>query len=167
LLRQFQSRFGEGLIQIANGKLPIEDDEVAALCAGVLYQHFPRTVWNWPDLRGLETAIEQAESKLTPRRGRVWTILGQQSSSRIGMAQFRRIASMITGQFYIYIGSQTDTFNGQDPVQIDLGAPLAPFVRTDLDGGAVRFERAFEGGAAIIDIGASGYATYTDVEPNP
>lgn len=159
LLRECQSRFGPGLIQVANGNLGIVDEQAGRLMAGIVYQHFPRTVWGYTDQQGLELAIDHAENRLTPRRGRVWSLLESETLVRPGDVEFRRVASMLTGLSYIHRSSKWDEFFGRDDLGIDYGDPLGPARKVVGPGGGVRFERAFENGTAAIDFDLNGSAS--------
>ncbi len=156
LLRELQGRFGPGLVQVANGDLGIRDEEAAGLMAGIVYQHFPRTVWGYTDLFGLEMAIDHSRNRLTPRRGRIWSLLESEAPFRVGDVRFRRVASLLTGLPYVNRSSRWGDYWGRDPVGVDLGMPTGALQRLDLPGGGVRYERPFQNGTARIDFDSNG-----------
>ena len=157
LIRDLQSRFGEGFVQVANGDLGIRDEEAGSLMAGILYQHFPRTVWGYTDLEGLEMAIEHAQSRLTPRRGRVWSILDAETGRSAGDVEFRRVASLLTDLPYVWRLSKWREFYGREDLDLDLGAPLGSASRVRLENGGVRYERRFENGSVTAEFDGNGY----------
>ncbi len=156
LMREFQDRFGEGFINVANGALGIRDEEAASLMAGILYQHFPRTPWGYTDLEGLEMAFDHAQDRLTPRRGRVWSILDAETGRRAGDVEFRRVASLLTGLPYVWRLGQWREFFGREDLDMDLGAPIGEATRERLENGGVRYERVFENGIAAAEFDEAG-----------
>jgi hypothetical protein len=144
LADQLQERFGEGFIQIANGRLPLDDREMARRMAGVIIQKFPRTVWNLPAQAGLDYAIQMREPGwLTPRRGHHWIYYWAATFEDDGMLDFRRWASFL---------------------RIDLGAPVGALTITR-NGELSVYAREFEGGTVSIDFNELGNATAMGVEP--
>ena len=157
LLRELQSRFGEGFVQVANGALGIRDEEAGSLMSGILYQHFPRTPWGYTDLEGLEMAIDHAQNRLTPRRGRVWSVLDAETGRSAGDVEFRRVTSLLTDLPYVWRLSQWREFYGREDLDLDLGAPLGSATRERLPDGGVRYQREFENGLVTADFDAAGY----------
>lgn len=165
LIDRLQELFGPGLIQIANGNLPIINAAVAQRLAGIWYQHFPTTVWNYTDRRGLDMAIEHAQPGYhTPRRGRLWSIYAPETASREGRVDFRRHTSFLTGQFYVYKQSTPEQIVTRDPVLEHLGAPTGDLHIGDLEDGSTIYERAFQDGIVRILMGASDYAIALEIE---
>jgi hypothetical protein len=152
LCDQLQERFGPGFIQIANGRLVLDDPGFARRVAGAAIQKFPATVWGRTAEEGLQTALKLREPGwLTPRRGRFWTVYFSATSHIDGQSAFRRHASALTGDLY-EINTTTDTrFVGIDPDRVSLGAPLGPLTITRTADGA-RYERSFESGSVFIDF---------------
>jgi hypothetical protein len=165
LADQLQERFGEGFIQIANGRLPLDDREMARRLAGVIIQKFPRTVWNLPAQAGLDYALQMREPGwLTPRRGHHWIYYWAATFEDDGMLDFRRWASFLTGDFY-ETNTTTDTsFRGADPDRIELGAPIGPLTIAR-SGELTVYAREFEDGTVRIDFNELGNATAMGVEP--
>lgn len=156
LLRELQGRFGPGLIQVANGNLGIRDEAAGRLMAGIVYQHFPTTVWGYTELEGLEMAMDHAENRLTPRRGRVWSLLESETLIRPGDVEFRRVASLLTGLSYIHSSSKWGDYQGREQLGFDLGAPLEEARRTGLPDGGTLWQRSFESGVARIEFDENG-----------
>lgn len=161
LLEEFQIRFGTGFVQVANGRLPHTDPQIASRVAGIAYESFPGMVWGFSDRVGFELSTEHLQPGwMTPRRGRLWSLLWDSRGTR---ADFCRIASMLTGQFFCL----TDL---QGPIQLDQTiprtAPLAEAQRVDLPEGATLYHRPFASGSAVINFQSGGSAQLVQFQPN-
>jgi hypothetical protein len=165
LADQLQERFGEGFIQIANGRLPLDDQEMARRLAGVIFQKFPLTVWDMTAQQGLDHAIRMREDGwLTPRRGQHWNYYWAATFSIDGQTDFRRWASLLTGDFYETNTTTASTFRGADPDRQEYGAPLGPLTVTR-DGDDTIYAREFEGGTVSIVFNALGNTSAMGVSP--
>jgi hypothetical protein len=152
LVEEWQARFGPGLIQIANGRLPHGDAVFAGKIAGIHYERFPTTPWGYSDLQGMDLiSAHLAPGYLTPRRGRVWSqVLGVYPWYH----DLCRMTSMLTGQAYSYFNANATPLG--DTVTVDCGAPLAPMIRTEMPDGSVRFTRDFEHGQVLVEMWGTG-----------
>lgn len=165
LADQLQERFGPGLIQIANGRLPLDDADYAQRMAGVIFQKFPRLVWDWPAQQGLDTAIRMREpGQITPRRGHYWNFYWAATTTVDGMTDFRRYASLLTGDFYETNSTLADEFRGADPDRVELGSAVGSMTRTRVDETEV-YARDFEGGTVSIEFNALGNASAMGISP--
>jgi hypothetical protein len=165
LADELQTRFGEGFIQIANGRLPLDDPEMARRIAGVVIQKFPRTVWNFSPQTGLEYALKMREPGwLVPRRGHYWNFYWAATVQIDGPVEFRRLASFLTGDFYEVNTTLADEFHGADPDRVELGAALGPLQRVKQNENEL-FVREFESGTVSIEFDALGSTTAMGVSP--
>lgn len=155
--RQLQERLGPGFLQISNGRLALEHSEYRRIMAGVWLQDFPTLPWNYTPKRGFEILLDLlSENGVTPRRGRAWCLLAPASARLAGDVSTRRLASLITGQFYSVAQSNTETFVGTDPGRLDLGPPLAPMAQTRTEDGTWRLTRAFRDGTVHLEFSSDG-----------
>ena len=162
LVAGFQSRFGSGLIQIGNGRLPHDDAVVAGWLAGIAYENFPTTVWGYSDREGMDLMLEHhAPGWLTPRRGRTWSLLWDRRGSAL---DFCRAASALCGQFYVK--TDLNGFAGSDAWHGSLGLPTGSLLRTELPDGSVQYTRELSLGAALIETDPSGAATRRELLPD-
>jgi hypothetical protein len=165
LADQLQERFGEGFIQIANGRLPLDDPQMAQRLAGVILQKFPNTVWNLTAQAGLDYAIKMREPGwLTPRRGQYWTCYWAATATIDGQTEFRRWASMLTGDFYETNSTTATDFRGADPELQNFGAALGPMTITREGDNAV-YAREFETATVRIEFNELGLTTAMGVSP--
>ena len=165
LADQLQERFGEGFIQIANGRLPLDDQEMARRVAGVIFQKFPRTVWALPAQEGLDYALKMRQPGwVTPRRGQYWNYYWAATADLDGQTDFRRWASFLTGDFYETNTTTADTFRGADPDRIELGPALGPLAITREGDNSV-YAREFQNGTVRIEFSALGHTTAMGVSP--
>ena len=165
LAGQLQERFGEGFIQIANGRLPLDDPVMAQRVAGVVIQKFPRTVWNLPAQQGLDFAIKMREPGwLVPRRGQYWNFYWAATATVDGQTEFRRYASFLTGDFYETNTTISGEFRGTDPDRVEFGAALGALTIVR-DGENELYSRVFEQGTISIEFNALGNATALGVSP--
>ncbi|RKZ13453.1 hypothetical protein DRQ32_01550 [bacterium] len=165
LTSQLQERFGEGFIQIANGRLPLDDRDFAQQLAGVIFENFPRSVWNFTPQRGLDYAIQMRQPGwLVPRRGQYWNFYWATAPGIDGMINFRRHTSLLTGDTYETNGTTSTVFNGTDPDYFELGAALGPLTITH-EGDNDVYSREFEDGTVVIEFGPAGNTTSVGVSP--
>jgi hypothetical protein len=157
LMVDLQARFGEGLILIANGRLPLDRPEIRPLLAGVWFEAFPDLVWNWGPKRALEMALEINEpGGLVPRRGRTWSVYGPRSNTQLSDIDFRRWASMLTGDLYHTIGGTETIFPPPDFGGMELGAAVGPVERFESPDGSVSYRRFLEFGQVEVRFDATG-----------
>jgi len=165
LADQLQARFGEGFIQMANGRLVLEDQEMARRVAGAVIQKFPFTVWNWPAQQGLDAALRLHEPGwLTPRRGHYWNYYWAPTATLDGQIDFRRYASLLTGDLYETNSTSATTFRGIDPDRVEIGAALGPLTITR-EGDREIYAREFSGGTVRIEFNVLGNTTAMGVSP--
>ena len=165
LAEQLQERFGVGFIQVANGRLPLDDPVMAQRVAGVVIQKFPRTVWSLPAQQGLDFAIKMREPGwLVPRRGQYWNFYWAATSTDDGQTDFRRYASFLTGDFYETNTTISGEFRGADPERQEFGAAVGPLT-ISRDGEIEVYARDFELGTVSIEFNALGNATAVGVSP--
>ena len=165
LAEQIQERFGEGFIQIANGRLALDDPAMARRVAGVVIQKFPRTVWDLPARQGLDSAIRTRQPGwLVPRRGQYWNFYWAATATLDGQTEFRRYASLLTGDFYETNTTISDEFRGADPDRVEFGAALGPLTITR-NGENELYSRDFESATISIEFNALGNTTALGVSP--
>jgi hypothetical protein len=159
LAGQLQERFGEGFIQIANGRLALDDPSMAQQLAGVVIQKFPRTIWNLPAQQGLDYAIRMREPGwLVPRRGQYWNFYWAATATIDGQIEFRRYASLLTGDFYETNTTLSDDFRGVDPDRVGFGTARGALTITR-DGENEIYSREFARGTVSIEFNTFGNAT--------
>ncbi|HSG27304.1 MAG TPA: hypothetical protein VLA34_02400, partial [Candidatus Krumholzibacterium sp.] len=67
-------RLGDDFIQIGNGRVPQENEQLASVINGIFYEVFPNMRWNYTDLKGLEILLDnQREGYLSQACGRTWS----------------------------------------------------------------------------------------------
>lgn len=165
LADQLQERFGAGFIQIANGRLPLDDPEMARRVAGVIFQKFPRTVWSLPAQEGLDYALKMREPGwLTPRRGHTWNYYWAATFDIDGQTDFRRLASLLTGDLYETNTTTASTFRGADPDREEFGPALGPLTITREGDNSV-YTREFRDGIVRIEFSPLGNTTAMGVSP--
>lgn len=160
LLQELQARFGPGLVQVANGRLPHLDAAIAANVAGIAYEGYPNGMWNYGYKGGFETGLEHLQpGYLTPRRGRTWSLLWDYEDRN---PQFVRIASMMTEQFYCL-----SDLNGVelDPDRVPQGMPTGPLQRTEGADGSVSYTRTYPESIATLSFNAYGFTTESSIQP--
>jgi hypothetical protein len=151
LAAEMQDRFGEGWIQIGNGHLPHDDQQLAQSLSGIAYEAYPTTVWNKTDLAGFELGLEHIQPGwLTPRRGRHWSLLWDNRNRR---TEFARAASLITDQFYCLSDFGTV---GLDRDRIPYLATANPWIAEDLPDGSRLYSRDYLEGTASLSFDAQG-----------
>lgn len=155
LVGRLQERLGSGLIQIANGRLPIDRPDFARQLAGVWFQNFPTLPWNFAPRDGIETLLDLRENHLTPRRGRTWCLLAPETFASAGDVPMRRITSFLTGTHYAVRHSLDDVAVG-DPDAEDYGVPTGELVRERMEDGGTRYSRAYTAGVVELEFYGNG-----------
>lgn len=159
LADEFQDRFGEGFIQVGNGRLVLDDPEMARRLAGATIQKFPFTVWDWTAQEGLDVALRLREAGwLTPRRGHYWNVYFSATSYIDGQVDFRRHASALTGDLYETNTTTGDQFVGADPGRLPVGESLGPLTIAR-EGDLTVYSRPFANGTVYLEFGPEGNMT--------
>ena len=161
---EIRSRLGPRFIQIANGRVPQEDAELAGNLNGIFYETFPNMCWNLTDRAGFEILLEnQAEGWLTEAHGRTWSILTNASIEYNNM--FCMLASMLTGCFYTELVDDY-TFRGWS-IDIDAGQPLSQLTVEGKADSILTYRRSFREGEAVISFSSfGGRRVWTFIENN-
>lgn len=162
-VRAFDDRFGPGFIQVANGRLPQVDAELAGMLNGINYEAFPNNRSGFTDREGLERLLaNNAEGWLRPVGGRTWSITTNDELHTNNW--FCLVASMIAGCCYtehyegaIFTGWQLD---------VDCGAPLGPAVSEGRADSILTWRRSFERGEARISFTPDGRRREVVFEPS-
>lgn len=145
-LREFQERFGVGLIQIGNGRLPLTDDECASRLSGIALEAFPNLVWGYTDLEGFDAArVARDHGRLVPRRGRTWSLLWDRTGIRLNVCRY---ASLLQQEFYAM--RDNDQNVQRDPEASTHVADGGSMIMEDLPSGSRSFRRSY--GGEIIEM---------------
>lgn len=148
-----RSRMGPGFIQIANGKVPQEDAELAGYLNGIFYEFFPNMAWSLTDRTGFEILLEnQADGWLTEAHGRTWSLLTNNSIEYNNM--FCLLSSMLTGCFYTELINDF-TFRGWS-IDIDAGQALSGLTVEGKADSILTYRRSFSDGEALISFNPNG-----------
>ena len=162
--RAFGERLGSGFIQVANGRMPQTDAELAGMLNGIYYEVFPNNRSGFTDLEGLERLIENsADGWLRPIGGRTWSIVANDELQTNNW--FCLVASLIAGCCFTehYEGA---TFTGWQ-FEVDCGAPLGPAVSEGRPDSILTWRRVFERGEARISFDAAGHRREVVFDPSP
>jgi len=160
--REIRNRFGDDFIQIANGRLPQDDAELAGLLNGIFYEVFPNMRWNLTDRDGLLALLgHQSEGYLAKAAGRTWSIVSNEYGG--GNNLFCLLASMFAGCFYTELHG-TYLFTGWT-LEIDGGRPLGPGSLEGRTDSLMTVQRRFERGVVRMRFNASGARIETVFEP--
>jgi len=161
---EIRSRLGPRFIQIANGRVPQEDAELAGNLNGIFYELFPNMCWSITDRAGFEILLEnQAEGWLTEAHGRTWSILTNASIEYNNM--FCMLSSMLAGCFYTELVDNY-TFRGWS-IDIDAGQPLSQLVVEGKADSILTYKRSFSGGETLISFSPTGgRRVWTFIENN-
>ncbi len=152
LLAQWKLRFGPGLIQIVNGRLPHFDADIAGFTTGIAYESFPTTVWGYSDEEAMALLQEHLEPGwLGPARGNTFSLLWDRNGRR---STFCRIASMLLGQPYVL--TDLNGFVGRDVLAPPASTPIGPMLVEDKPTGGKIFSREFVEGTARIETSSNG-----------
>jgi hypothetical protein len=159
-----RSRLGPGFIQIANGKVPQEDAELARYLNGIFYELFPNMCWGITDRAGLEKLLEnQAGGWLTQAQGRTWSILTNNSIEYNNM--FCMLSSLLTGCFYTELIDDF-TFRGWS-IEVDAGRALSALTVEGTSDSIMTYRRLFDGGEALVSFNpGGGRREWTFIENN-
>jgi hypothetical protein len=148
-----RSRLGRDFIQIANGKVPQEDSELAGYLNGIFYELFPNMCWSVTDRTGFEILLEnQADGYLAKAHGRTWSLLTNNSIEYNNM--FCMLSSLLAGCFYTELVDNF-TFRGWT-IDIEAGAPISSLTMEGKADSILTYRRSFTGGEALISFGSNG-----------
>jgi hypothetical protein len=159
-----RSRMGRDFIQIANGKVPQEDAELAGYLNGIFYEWFPNMVWSLTDRAGFEKLLEnQADGWLAEAHGRTWSILTNNSIEYNN--RFCMLSSMLAGCFYTELVNDY-TFRGWS-IDIDAGQALSGLTVEGKPDSILTYRRSFSEGEAVISFNpGGGRREWTFIENN-
>ena len=148
-----RSRLGPQFIQIANGRVPQEDPELAGYLNGIFYELFPNMCWSVTDREGLEKLVEnQSAGWLAKAHGRTWSILTNNSIEYNNM--FCMLSGMLTGCFHAELDGDF-AFSGWS-LGVDAGRALSELEIEGSPDSIVTYRRRFEGGEAIVSFNPGG-----------
>jgi hypothetical protein len=161
---EIRSRLGPRFIQIANGRVPQEDAELAGNLNGIFYELYPNMCWSITDRAGFEILLEnQAKGWLTEAHGRTWSILTNASIEYNNM--FCMLSSILTGCFYTELVDDY-TFRGWS-IDIDAGQPLSQLIVEGKADSILTYRRSFSNGEAMISFNPTGgRRVWTFIENN-
>ncbi len=159
-----RSRFGRGFIQIANGRVPQEDAELAGYLNGIFYEFFPNLAWGVTDRTGFQKLLEnQADGWLAEAHGRTWSILTNNSIEYNNM--FCMLSSLLTDCFYTELIDDF-TFRGWS-IDIDAGQALSGLMVEGKADSILTYRRSFSEGEAMISFNPyGGRREWTFIENN-
>jgi len=150
---EIRSRFGRDFIQIANGKVPLEDSELAGHLNGIFYELFPNMCWGFTDRTGFEKLLEnQADGWLAKAHGRTWSLLTNNTIEYNNM--FCMLSSLLAGCFYTEL-QDNFIFRGWT-IDIDAGTALSQLTVEGKADSILTYRRTFSGGEALISFNPSG-----------
>ncbi len=148
-----RSRLGPDFIQIANGRVPQEDAELAGYLNGVFYELFPNMCWSVTDRTGFEKLLEnQAPGWLTESQGRTWSILTNNVIEYNNM--FCMLSSLLAGCFYTEL-TDDFTFRGW-AIDIEAGSALSGLTKEGKSDSISTYRRSFSNGEALISFNPTG-----------
>ncbi|UCF06357.1 MAG: hypothetical protein JSV33_04820 [bacterium] len=151
--REIRLRFGRDFIQIANGRLPQRNAELARLLNGIFYEVFPNLRWSLTDRDGLLTLLEQhAEGFLSKAKGRTWSLVTNEDGGSNNL--FCLLASMLAGCFYTELHG-TCLFTGWT-IDIEAGFPIGPAIIEGSVDSVLTVRRQFTGGEVRMSFDPSG-----------
>jgi hypothetical protein len=150
---EIRSRFGADFIQIANGKVPQEDAELAGYLNGIFYELFPNMCWGVTDREGLQALLEnQADGWLEEAHGRTWSILTNNSIEYNNM--FCLLSSMLAGCFYTELHGDF-VFRGWT-IDIEAGRAESALRIEGMEDSIMTYSRSFSGGETVISFHPGG-----------
>lgn len=163
--REIRDRLGGDFIQIANGRPPQKEAELAGLLNGIFYENFPNMCWSLTDLQGtLDLLDHQSGGWLSEARGRTWSILTSLSVEYNNY--YCLIASLLAGCHYGELHG-TYLFTGYE-MELHPGKPLSDIIVEGRPDSAMTMRRSFSAGEARIRFGAHGGRLETSfVEDEP
>lgn len=148
-----RSRFGSGFIQIANGKVPQEDAELAGYLNGIFYEWFPNMTWSLTDRAGFELLLEnQADGWLAEAHGRTWSIVTNNEIEYNNM--FCMLSGLLADCFYAELVNDY-TFRGWS-IDIDAGQVMSGLIVEGKADSILTYRRSFSQGEARISFNPSG-----------
>ncbi|MDZ7861123.1 MAG: hypothetical protein U5O15_10775 [Candidatus Krumholzibacteriota bacterium] len=148
-----RSRLGRDFIQIANGKVPQEDAELAGYLNGIFYEWFPNMTWSLTDRAGLEKLLEnQADGWLAEAHGRTWSLLTNNVVEYNNM--FCMLSSLLADCFYTELVNDF-TFQGWS-IDIDAGQALSGLTVEGNPDSIMTYRRSFGLGEASISFNPTG-----------
>lgn len=153
--RAFRSRFGDDFIQIANGRPPQEDAELAGILNGLLYERFPLAVWRSDRDGFVRFLANQEAGYLSTARGRTWSVVMDEWGDTSGGNMFCLVTSMLTGCFYAELYGSC-LFNGWT-LAVAPGFPKGEMTLEGAIDSALTVRRTFSNGEARIRFSASGW----------
>ena len=151
--RAIRERFAEDFIQVANGRLPQEDAELAGLINGVFYELYPNNPWGMTDREGFEVLLaNQAPGYLREAKGRTWSILTNDVYSSNNM--FCLVSSLLADCIYTELYG-TCTFAGWT-LDVRTGSPAGARTAEGDPDSLLTYRRPFRFGEARISFLPSG-----------
>ncbi len=159
-----RSRLGADFIQIANGRVPQEDDELAGYLNGIFYELFPNMCWGVTDRTGFEKLLaNQADGWLAKAHGRTWSILTNNTIEYNN--RFCMLSSLLAGCFYTELIGDF-TFRGWT-IDIDAGTALSGLTIEGKADSILTYKRSFSEGEALISFSPhGGRREWTFIENN-
>lgn len=151
--REIRNRLGEDFIQIANGRPPQEDAELAAMLNGIFYENFPNLRWQLTDRDGLLQLLQhQEEGFLSTAKGRTWSILTNEYGGQNNL--YCLVSSMLADCFYTEMHTPY-VFTGWT-IDIRAGVPQQSTILEGRVDSILTVKRAFGLGEARISFLPSG-----------
>ena len=151
--QEIRDRFGPDFIQVGNGRVPQENEELSGILNGIYYEFFPNMCWGITDRDGLQKLLEnQEEGYLSEAFGRTWSILTNDAIEYNNY--FCLISSMLAGCLYTeFHGKCTFTEWSHD---LSPGKPVSDLVVEGNPDSVMTFSRNFTRGKARISFAAYG-----------
>ena len=148
-----RSRMGPRFIQIANGRVPQEDEELAGNLNGIFYELFPNMCWGITDRAGFEILLEnQAEGWLTEAHGRTWSMVTNNTIEYNNM--FCMLSSLLADCVYTDLAGAFN-FTGWS-IEINAGQALSGLTVEGRADSILTYRRSFSGGEALISFNPNG-----------
>jgi hypothetical protein len=148
-----RSRLGRDFIQIANGKVPQDDAELAGHLNGIFYEWFPNMTWSLTDRAGFEKLLEnQADGWLAEAHGRTWSILTNNEIEYNNM--FCMLSGLLADCFYTELVGDY-RFRGWS-IDIDAGQMTSELTVEGKADSILTYRRFFGQGEARISFNPNG-----------
>jgi hypothetical protein len=148
-----RSRLGPDFIQVANGRVPQEDGELAASLNGIFYEQFPNMTWSLTDRAGFEVLLRnQEDGWLAPAFGRTWSIVTNTFVEYNNT--FCMLSSLLTDCFYADLPG--DYRFGGWSVEIEAGRALSGLAVEGRTDSIMSYRRTFTGGEAVVSFNPNG-----------
>jgi hypothetical protein len=152
-----RNRFGPDFIQIANGRVPQEDAELAATLNGIFYEMFPNMCWGISDREGLRTLLRNLEPGwLTETQGRTWSIVTNAAVEYNNF--FCALTSLLSGCFYADLRDWS-VFDGWS-IDLHPGVPVSDLIIEGKPDSFMTFRREFTRGEARMTFMNNGGRIY-------